>query len=426
MHLQKTKKIMIIMLCALMLVTITAKPIMINAHAIAAGASVIVAVCLASLVGWGITTVCNGLTASDLDAWTVEELGLWASSTGTGLNYDALIPLTDISLNPYGDFILAPGAASMVADWGRYIQSKFGVVSEGTPVEVVTAQPAGMKYLEPNVPVAIFESGVYWGVKAESSGLYAFGVTSYYNDGSINYDLYLGAKSRGTYYYRQLNAYPNGASTGTARNININTYGGGIYYARVGTFGGDFNAKCNIPMYSSLDNALAHVLDEETTGTLYLAPDTNITIPEEENSAKDTNISWGGSTGLTVQEAADRIMQQVVDNSLHVTITQTGEGVEVPEQTWPDITRPIGVEGLSTVFPFCIPFDIVDFLTVFVAEPEAPQFTFNLRIEPLNIDYQMEIDFSMFDSVASILRTLELILFIVGLAFITRSMILRG
>lgn len=86
--------------------------------------------------------------------------------------------------------------------------------------------------------------------------------------------------------------------------------------------------------------------------------------------------------------------------------------------------------NLTNFFPFCIPFDLYDILTSFIAEPVAPSLTI-----PLPISYSVEdgvimqeftIDLSQFDSVAAVLRMLELVLFGVGLAVATRQIYLRG
>lgn len=85
---------------------------------------------------------------------------------------------------------------------------------------------------------------------------------------------------------------------------------------------------------------------------------------------------------------------------------------------------------LTEYFPFCIPFDIAHALTLFVAEPQAPNFDFSL---PVGYDLQegvlwddFNIDLSMFDEVAAFARKFELLAFIVGLAAVTRQLYLRG
>lgn len=76
-------------------------------------------------------------------------------------------------------------------------------------------------------------------------------------------------------------------------------------------------------------------------------------------------------------------------------------------------------------FPFCIPFDIYYFVKVLSATPVAPIIHYKFYVSKTEY-YNIDINLNKFNEVAEILRTMELLLFIVGLAFITRSMIIRG
>lgn len=84
---------------------------------------------------------------------------------------------------------------------------------------------------------------------------------------------------------------------------------------------------------------------------------------------------------------------------------------------------------LKKIFPFCIPFDFYDFILCLEAEPEAPHFNFKMPTgyqdgEVIWTDY--EIDLSMFDSVAEVVRKMELFAFIIGLMFTTRQIFIRS
>lgn len=82
------------------------------------------------------------------------------------------------------------------------------------------------------------------------------------------------------------------------------------------------------------------------------------------------------------------------------------------------------LKGLETVFPFCIPFDIYDFINCLSASPKAPKFTYKFYNQKKNGKKgydNIEIDLSAFDDLAEFLRLCELLLFVVGLAFVTRS-----
>lgn len=77
---------------------------------------------------------------------------------------------------------------------------------------------------------------------------------------------------------------------------------------------------------------------------------------------------------------------------------------------------------LKQYFPFCIPFDLYAFFTCLNADPVAPVIDWIIPM-PGGGSYPMQIDLSIFDSVAQTLRRLQLLLFCVGLAFKTRDLI---
>ena len=81
---------------------------------------------------------------------------------------------------------------------------------------------------------------------------------------------------------------------------------------------------------------------------------------------------------------------------------------------------------IKSLFPFCIPFDVVDMLKMLKTDPVAPSYNVNWNIPIINQTLSFTVDLSPFNQVASILRTMEIIAFCIGLAFVTRSMFIRG
>lgn len=78
---------------------------------------------------------------------------------------------------------------------------------------------------------------------------------------------------------------------------------------------------------------------------------------------------------------------------------------------------------LKDIFPFCVPFDVFDIVKNLQAGREAPSFSYEFKFDKIGLDYTFNINLSEFDTVAAILRTMELIAFCVGLALITRQII---
>lgn len=81
---------------------------------------------------------------------------------------------------------------------------------------------------------------------------------------------------------------------------------------------------------------------------------------------------------------------------------------------------------LKDVFPFCIPFDIYDILSKFNATPEAPRIVVNFTLPLVNHQVNYTFDLSPFNDVASVLRVMELVAAVVGLAVATRSIFIRA
>ena len=123
----------------------------------------------------------------------------------------------------------------------------------------------------------------------------------------------------------------------------------------------------------------------------------------------------------------DEVTQEVVwnkgadpswdpDNSGGNTGSSSGSAPPLPEMSI----------DLRDFFPFCIPFDIYNLVTMFVAEPVAPVFEWEIPVPRLGKSFELEIDLSAWDGIAQLFRSFELIGFIIGLGWITREKILRG
>ena len=80
---------------------------------------------------------------------------------------------------------------------------------------------------------------------------------------------------------------------------------------------------------------------------------------------------------------------------------------------------------LKSIFPFCIPFDLIACIKGLVAEGEPPKWVIKIPM-PLDYTWTIVVDMAEFDGVVKIFRAGEDILFIVGLIMITRSLMIRG
>lgn len=103
-------------------------------------------------------------------------------------------------------------------------------------------------------------------------------------------------------------------------------------------------------------------------------------------------------------------------------ITSIAATSEVAVDTDFDIDTP---DSIIDKFPFCLPFDVYTVFNLLSAEPEAPSFDIPFKMEGV-FDFSMEIDLSEFDAIANIVRWFIYIIFILGLIFVTNSLIGRG
>lgn len=87
-----------------------------------------------------------------------------------------------------------------------------------------------------------------------------------------------------------------------------------------------------------------------------------------------------------------------------------------------DITNNIPIiSGLQNKFPFSIPWDIYNLIHGLSVPRETPVLSFEIEFPVINYTWQPEIDLSMYESTATLCRTLILILFIIGLAVFSYS-----
>ena len=142
----------------------------------------------------------------------------------------------------------------------------------------------------------------------------------------------------------------------------------------------------------------------------------------------------------TAQEAVQKTLEQLstgqitydqfmdtIKSEPEIDSGDSGSTEETQPVVDPDVWTPPSDPGafaldLSEIFPFCIPFDLYDFLTCLNADPVAPVIQWEVPL-PGGGAYPLELDLSPFDSVAQLLRRLQLLLFCVALAMKTRDLI---
>lgn len=229
---------------------------------------------------------------------------------------------------------------------------------------------------------------------------------------------------------------PGNQTIASSASPTLSTYddASSLYYNYVLGDGRLSDATIYAPVFSSVAAALAYLSEYGgDAGSLTVEPDAGVDvlgIPDVSDLdyvPSDAVIPWSipYDSALDTTGYLTEAYDQALDDQLVV-------GVPAGEIAGTGTVGPVGdyvVPDLSDVFPFCLPFDAYAFLSALAADPVAPSFTAELAF-PSEIggtqEVTLDFDTPTFNSLAQILRTMELLLFIVGLIFVTRSMFIRG
>lgn len=128
------------------------------------------------------------------------------------------------------------------------------------------------------------------------------------------------------------------------------------------------------------------------------------------------------STGSSVQTTPSTSN----DRDDYVTPNPTVEPVEPTEPVDPDAPfdwNQFLQPDLYLVFPFCLPWDIYELVSLLSSSAEAPVFDLPFKVPVEGGDYTVHIDLSVFDPVAEVARAMELLAVAAGLIFLTKKMI---
>lgn len=172
-----------------------------------------------------------------------------------------------------------------------------------------------------------------------------------------------------------------------------------------------FNSLTNLPTGKALSSNVLKDFNKDMTNYRKTASPDDLTNPDTQTQVATK----------TMQEA---VTKNTVDEKEKE--DEDTKPIPMPEYPTPDKVDIDGSEATRDwrlVFPFCIPFDMINLYRVFVSEPQAPHWEIPLKSETFNIDYTFVIDFEQFEVLAEIFRTFQIILFILGLCMITSKVI---
>lgn len=128
-----------------------------------------------------------------------------------------------------------------------------------------------------------------------------------------------------------------------------------------------------------------------------------------------------GAIDQAVSDIQDAISEQT--QTLSESASATVEATESIAESLEDETINWQKFDLRGLFPFCIPFDIYNMLEALDASPIAPHVQLPFVIESIGFSYTIDLDFSAFDTVAAVMRQMELIVYGIALAWATSKVI---
>lgn len=156
-----------------------------------------------------------------------------------------------------------------------------------------------------------------------------------------------------------------------------------------------------------LEQILEKVISGEVTWTEYL-----------EKVASGTKVGAKTDAGTFVLDNAG-----VTDVPYEKDATDAPPAVNTPELN--NSLADYKTDGLISLFPFCVPFDLINCIKLMAATGQAPCWEFPFRVPVLGLEDTIKIDLTKWDSVAAVCRSLETLLFVGLLINKTRTLI-RG
>lgn len=368
--------------------------------------SIVVGTVLAAMAAAGIGLTVSGMTASQLSDWVGDKLGSWATSLGGSVEDHIngnLITTTGAGIISVGT-AAADGITNFI-NWLKQDQS----LTDNNSVSVIQSTMLINGYYAYPVNPRITSGSRYYEVRNNSQPVYCFPYKG--GAGGIP-NCYLLFVSNGSfewmYSYRPLEWY------------NSRVYEDTIYYRVSNADVLPPDAQRNeVVDYGIILSSLKSSFQVTQSPGLVIDTGT-ITVPTIDTSSQDKwFLDVGAVPGSTIETVTDGVIADTIEGDL----TASGEvAEEEPEFV---VDGPIAVSGLTEVFPFCIPFDIYALLSSLSADPQTPVFTARFVV-PGIIDQEFTIDLTPFNAVAQIVRTMELLAFIIGLALVTRERFLRS
>lgn len=366
--------------------------------------TVVIGTVIAAMAAAGIGLTVSGMTSAQLSDWVGGKLNDWATSIGGSVQDH--IDNNLITVTGRGILSIGTAAANGISDFISWLTNNDSIQDNSTQV---IQSPSVMLngYKLGLLPLHVSQAGyeVSFSAPVETYVYYRYRVNGYYGPRFISKESTVVTEVSGNETYQ--------TNVTTALNGYYYSYSDGHFSVPGNGTGFDRELIHEVPAATIIGSGNTAVV----TGGISYETQT-ISVPTI-GQADKWFLDVGADPGVTVDTVTDGVIADTIEG----TLTVSGEVAE--EEPEIEIDGPIGISGLTEVFPFCIPFDVYDLLSCLSADPQTPIFTVRFVI-PGIINEEFTIDLTPFNAVAQIVRTMELLVFAIGLALVTRERFLRS
>lgn len=401
----------------------------------------LVAVVIAALAAMGISFVSTGAYNS-LNSYVGSLIDQYASSSGT-----SIVDMTrgcNAGANNIGQLLLNNRYVVLVEGFAAWLRATFSltdnstitILSPGTEINGLTmytlpiAWASGSNGANPSYE---------WTIISADSTVYCLFGTGSSSQLLIQATARFFSQSQATLHRSRINTSGTVNNYTYTMNPTANTHYTLFDYYYVSTDPVNFNTDFTVypfddwyPILTSEEN-IEEVLSSEridiNTGTISL-PSEGSSYASGDGAVIDLQLPWGVTYPDIVSQwipaewtntmSGDPTIAYEAATTVESQVSTTSETSYVSSDAG-DYQTP----GLKDVFPFCLPFDVYNFLNCLAADPVAPSFTWRFYV-PRLCDETFTVDLAPFDTVAQIVRTMELLAFCIGLAYVTRERFIRG
>lgn len=374
----------------------------------------IAAAAIAVLAAVGMTFVFSGLSASGALDKVSGLLDDYAGSIGESVA--AWLGTYDITMFG-GKLRLAAGLATKLYGFADWVKNTYNIYDDSNSVISSTAGGINLTLIDgSNFIVKSFNVNTFYPISDlqdnDYLGYFAQGVTR-----NIEFSGGFSIRSSSSSlieYYNNSKLHERFWSLTPGGMLLVAYTSNGVFQIRVCLIDNRGSTGLLSPMGVNLVDYLTYSEGEEIS----FGVDAGIISIPVDAAVDDVLVDVGTiPVGTSVSGVTDIIIDNALAGTLEASIEETAD---LPPVVAPDAVGDYTID-LTNFFPFCIPFDVYDAITLFSASPIAPNMPLKMTWE--GTEYGFDIDLSPFDTVAAVLRRMEIIAFIVGLAVVTRRYI---